>query len=268
MDWGMARSGNIDTTKEMAASLQMNYAYGVEFLELTNGNAKEINATIGERNLIGYHGNVVMTKWPIIKSEIVRLHPLYDLLYQEKTTGQAAGERRLGGRMALFTLIQTDIGNMNILAISIHAHSGSQRHLLKRDAELICNEIQKYNSTTTNVIMGGDIASPIPQTLVSECGFFALEKTNSQKGGGGRGLEASWRVVCPDGKAPRTARYPTRGDYILIKGSGFDVNNMTKTSTLYTYRKHYDEGKKEEMYECVSDHALLTIDIDFFDTSR
>ena len=192
MDWGMARSGNLDTTKEMAASLKMNYAYGVEFLELTNGNAKEINATKGKSNLIGYHGNAVLTKWPIIKSEIVRLHPLYDLLYQEKTAGQAMGERRLGGRMALFTLIQTNIGN--ILAISMHAHSGSKKKLLKGDAELICNEIQKYNSSTTNVILGGDVASPIPQTLVSDCGFFALEKTNSQKRGGARGLEPTWRV--------------------------------------------------------------------------
>jgi hypothetical protein len=63
---------------------------------------------------------------------------------------------------------------------------------LKDDARLICKEIQKYS--TTNVIIGGDIASPIPQTLVSECGFFPLEKTNSQKGGKGSRLTPSWRV--------------------------------------------------------------------------
>ena len=71
MDWGMARSGNIDTTKQMANQLRINYAYGVEFMELTNGNKKEINLTVGELNLVGYHGNVVMTKWPIIESQIV-----------------------------------------------------------------------------------------------------------------------------------------------------------------------------------------------------
>ena len=191
MDWGMARSGNKDTTKEMANYLKMNYAYGVEFLELTNGNEGEINATIGQSNLIGYHGNVVMTKWPIIESRIVRLHPLYDLLYGEKTSGQAKGERRLGGRMALFTLIRTETYG-DILAISMHAHSGSKNNFLKDDARLMCREIQKYS--TTNVIIGGDIASPIPQTLVSECGFFPLEATNSQKGGKGSRLTPSWKV--------------------------------------------------------------------------
>ena len=191
MDWGMARSGNIDTTKEMANHMKMNYAYGVEFMELTNGNGREINDTVGQSNLIGYHGNVVMTRWPIIESRILRLHPLYDLLFEEKTSGQAKGERRLGGRMALFTLIRTDtIGD--VLAISVHTHSGSKKQFLKDDATLICKETQKYS--TTNVIIGGDIASPIPEVLVSACGFFPLEKTNSQKGGKGSRLTPSWKV--------------------------------------------------------------------------
>ena len=93
--------------------------------------------------------------------------------------------------MALFTLVRTDTYG-DILAVSVHAHSGSKQRFLKDDARLICKEIQKYS--TTNVIIGGDIASPIPQTLVSKCGFFPLEKTNSQKRGKGSGSTPSWRV--------------------------------------------------------------------------
>ena len=103
----------------------------------------------------------------------------------------AKGERRLGGRMALFTLIRTsDAGD--ILVISMHAHSGSKQHLLKKDAKLVCDEIEKYS--TRNIIIGGVIASPIPQNLVSDCGFFVLEKTNSQTNGKGSRLTPSWRV--------------------------------------------------------------------------
>jgi Metal-dependent hydrolase len=175
MDWGMARSQNIHTTEIMASSLKMNYAYGVEFLELTNGNQAEQNATRNEENLIGYHGNVVLSKWPIIKSSIIRLHPLHDLLYKEKNSGQAKGERRLGGRMALFTVTSTGIGD--ILVISMHAHSGSKGHLLKQDAITVCNSIEDWN--VSNVLIGGDIANPIPQYLASTCGFYDLNKTNS-----------------------------------------------------------------------------------------
>eukprot|EP00979_Chaetoceros_neogracilis_P007546 scaffold1595_cov276-Chaetoceros_neogracile.AAC.3 len=189
MDWGMARSGNIDTTKQMSQHLKMNYAYGVEFLELTNGNEREINATFGKHNHIGYHGNAVLSKWPILESKIVRLHSLFDLLYEEKTSGQAKGERRLGGRMALFTSIETFVGK--ILIISMHTHSGSSRNLLRGDAALVCDEIQRWN--ITNVIIGGDIATPIPKWLVSDCDFFALGKTNSRQEHG-KGLTPTWKV--------------------------------------------------------------------------
>lgn len=129
LDWGMARSGNVHTVRLMADALGMNYAYGVEFMELTNGNAKEINATVGITNVAGYHGNAVLSKWSISDVKIIRLHPLYDLLYEPKTKGMAAGERRLGGRMALFA--STHISNVEILLVSVHSHAGSKTICLK-----------------------------------------------------------------------------------------------------------------------------------------
>ncbi|MEK7792908.1 MAG: hypothetical protein AAB353_00185, partial [Candidatus Hydrogenedentota bacterium] len=41
MDLGMARSENVHTTRNMADALGMNYAYAVEFLELTGGDKEE-----------------------------------------------------------------------------------------------------------------------------------------------------------------------------------------------------------------------------------
>ena len=164
MDWGMARSSNNHTIRSMANSLRMIYAYGVEFLELTNGNAGEINATKGMKNAAGYHGNAVLSKWRISDVSIVRLHPLYDLLYEEKKEGMARGERRLGGRMALFAT--THIGNDTILLVSVHGHAGSKGHLFQEDAMMVCNEIQRRNAT--NVLLGGDTGPPFINPLVSD----------------------------------------------------------------------------------------------------
>jgi hypothetical protein len=116
----------------------MNYAYGVEFLELTNGNAKEINATKGIRNAVGYHGNAVLSKWRITDASIIRLHPLYGELYKEKTNGMAAGERRLGGRMALFAT--THLGDNSILLISVHSHTGSKKNTCSKWMPSQCNK--------------------------------------------------------------------------------------------------------------------------------
>ena len=67
--------------------------------------------------------------------------------------------------------------------------------------------------------------------------------------------------VCPDGNKPRTARYPTRGDYILAKGSVFEPDpDLMTTDTIYPYRKLETSDSKSK-YECVSDHAILTWDV-------
>ena len=41
--------------QEMASALKMNYAYAVEFLELTKGNSSERDICIDEENEWGYH---------------------------------------------------------------------------------------------------------------------------------------------------------------------------------------------------------------------
>eukprot|EP01068_Selenidium_serpulae_P016085 Selendium_serpulae@DN6265_c0_g1_i3.p1 len=65
MDWGMARTGNVHTTELLAERLSMNFAYGVEFLELTNGNVGEQRKTAGQRNAVGFHGNAVLSRFRI-----------------------------------------------------------------------------------------------------------------------------------------------------------------------------------------------------------
>ena len=73
----------------------------------------------------------------------------------------------------------------------------------------------------------------------------------------------SFWPVCPNGDPPRTKKYPTRGDFILMKGSGFNIDsNATKKNTFYTYRKHEWNNGTKPRYECVSDHALLTLDVE------
>ena len=77
-------------------------------------------------------------------------------------------------------------------------------------------------------------------------------------------LLAAIASVCPGGKAPRAVR-AMRGDWMLARGSGFDINS-TKTSTIFTYRLHKEEdqnGVEKTAYECISDHALITLDVDF-----
>ena len=200
MDWGMARSGNVHTTPLMADQLEMNYAYGVEFMELTNGNAGEINATVGLINDVGYHGNVVLSKWPIVETKVIRLHPLYDHLFKEKSTGQDRGERRLGGRMVLFTLTRMR-DDLDLLVISAHGHGGAKRPRLIEDAHHICHEMNQFSSAKI-VLLGGDLPGVLVRTLASECETLPLRETNEHNGPRGR-PKPTCRVDCSNGGPPR-----------------------------------------------------------------
>ena len=64
-----------------------------------------------------------------------------------------------------------------------------------------------------------------------------------------------------------------RGDLILARGPMFNVNsNSTMTNTIYAYRKKQlqqtnagaavKQGQDAELYECISDHAIITFDVE------
>jgi hypothetical protein len=247
MDWGMARSGNIHTTVHLADRLEMNYAYGVEFVELTNGNAEEINATVGLSNDVGYHGNVVLSKWPFRDSKIIRLHPLYEHLYKHKTKGQDQGERRLGGRMALFAVTTLPDGR-DVLVVSVHSHGDAKKQLLQQDAKHICNEINEFRNTSF-VLLGGDMSGVLVRDLARICGTLSMKKTNEHSPKGRP------KPTCPDYRAPR-ARFE-RGDWLVARGgSSFAVRNET-VKTTHPFIKTSD-GK----YECISDHSMIEFTAD------
>ena len=107
MDIGMARSGNVHTTRRLALQLGMNYAYGVEFLELTRGTKEEQLATEGKRDALSLHGNAILSKCIIGDAFILRdyLPRTYFSAKAERGINANGYEVRLGGRMGLFARI-------------------------------------------------------------------------------------------------------------------------------------------------------------------
>jgi len=103
MDIGMARSGNIHTTRKLAYQLGLNYAWAMEFVELTRGNRYEQNQTNGLIDAVGVHGNASLSTCEIYDPKVFR-DELKDIYFSEQANWMNADgfEKRLGGRMALF----------------------------------------------------------------------------------------------------------------------------------------------------------------------
>lgn len=131
MDIGMARSGNVHTTRKLAFELGMNYAWGLEFVELTNGNQEEQDATVGKKNALGLHGNAILSKCKMYDPIIVRdaLSPKY--FTNKKFKQNAMGtEKRLGGRMAMFVRTETqDVAGRHLIVGSVHKTSPTDHRM-------------------------------------------------------------------------------------------------------------------------------------------
>ena len=142
MDIGMARSDQQHTTRLMAHHLGMNYAWGLEFVELTLGDQDERkNMGHSEVNFHGLHGNAILSKFPIHNATIFRNK--VGSYFSDKPNNVNAGglERRLGGRMILLGHIM--VNGRSIVIGSTHKLGGFRE------------DIKDYIGTA-NAIIAGD----------------------------------------------------------------------------------------------------------------
>ena len=137
-DWGMKRTEYRDITRELASALHMNYAYGVEFVEVDpvfdldteqlhlddpqQDQRLQQDLQIDRQRYRGLHGTAILSRYPIESARILRLPVCYDWYGKEYKAiskleqgkrwsahklfrERVDRELRQGGRMALIAKI-------------------------------------------------------------------------------------------------------------------------------------------------------------------
>lgn len=99
LDDGCVRSGCQDVSANLAKALGMNYAFGLEFIELANPDDPK-----------GFHGNAIFSRYPIKWAEVLRL--------PEENNWYFDRQRRIGGRLAILALL--DVGGREVGAVCVH----------------------------------------------------------------------------------------------------------------------------------------------------
>lgn len=99
LDDGTLRSGNINTSEQIAQLLDSSYAYGLEFIELVDSKDEK-----------GYEGNTIFSRWPIVYSESLHQPEAYNWYYDR--------QHRIGARVAVFAEI--DIKGQHVGAVCVH----------------------------------------------------------------------------------------------------------------------------------------------------
>lgn len=170
VDNGMDRTGQRHTSAEIAASLGMAHAFGVEFLELEAGNEVELQFCTDGFNRHGFHGNALLAATALQCPALVRLP---DQLFWFNTEVSA----RIGSRCAVVATVMTEAGPIS--AVSVHlesrgdaAHRHTQMRMLLDTVDQLVGDMP--------VILGGDL-----NTGLADGGDFEKETLFAEAAGRG-----------------------------------------------------------------------------------
>jgi endonuclease/exonuclease/phosphatase family metal-dependent hydrolase len=152
LDAGMARSGNHDVPRRLAAALGMSGAFAVEFVELSLGDAADVEFAQGfglSENTRGLHGNAVLVRGSEMRDACaLRLDDGGDWFTLDR------GQPRVGGRVAVAGLL--DIGDVDVVVVSFHLESSSTADERGVQMGLLLRQVDERFGAATPCILGGD----------------------------------------------------------------------------------------------------------------
>ena len=154
MDSGMARTGQRNTTAEMARALGMYYAYAVEFYEMGLGGPTEQPFCVDNFNTAGWHGNGILSAVPFQRVALIRLDDA-GLWFASDAGGAGDPEQpRIGGRMAVAAELATEAGP--ICVVSTHLESSADAAYRHAQFETLLAGIDGF-APDMPVLIGGDL---------------------------------------------------------------------------------------------------------------
>ena len=147
MDLGMARSGQHHTTRWLADALGLGYVFGVEFVELGLGDARERTWHAGGENREGLHGGAILAGRELDRPVLIRID-----------AGGAwfdgrRDEPRIGGRIAVAG--KMEVAGVSVAFVSTHLESHSDPDDRAIQATALLDAVDTYHGDGP-VILGGD----------------------------------------------------------------------------------------------------------------
>lgn len=188
VDLGMKRTEYRDVARDLAAALHMNYAYGVEFVEVDpvfDLGIEHVHLQDAQQDLRlqddlrvdpqryhGLHGTAILSRYPILNARIFRLPVCYDWYGQEAKQAakleqgkrwaahklfneRIAREVRQGGRMALIAeLAIPDLPTGEVTIVAAHLENKCTPACRRKQMSALLVGLKQDRNP---VIMAGDL---------------------------------------------------------------------------------------------------------------
>src|SRR5215510_4985351 len=142
-DLNARRTHHINVAKEIAQKLRMNYAFGREFQELTQGS----------RTSPAYHGQVTLSRWPLSNCRIIRFEQQTNFWQPHWFLPEIPPfQERIGGRLAL--VAEAKVGESTIVTYNLHLESRGDDRLRCSQLGEVLTDVQRYQPNTAAVVAG------------------------------------------------------------------------------------------------------------------
>src|SRR6202795_1409269 len=154
-DLNARRTQHLNVAREIAQKLAMNYVFGREFQELTQGS----------KNSPAYHGQATLSRWPLSNSRIIRFQKQSHFWRPHWFLPEIAPfQERLGGRMALVSAV--NIAGKTIVVYNLHLESRGDDNLRCSQLDEALDDARRYNSNTP-ILLTGDFNLDVSQAAAA-----------------------------------------------------------------------------------------------------
>jgi endonuclease/exonuclease/phosphatase family metal-dependent hydrolase len=150
-DLNARRTHHLNVAREIAQKLTMNYVFGREFQELTQGS----------KTSPAYHGQATLSRWPLSNSRIIRFQKQSHFWHPQWFLPEIPPfQERLGGRLALVS--DANIACKTIATYNIHLESRGNDQLRFAQLDEVLED-SKRHSLNTAVLLTGDFNMDVSQ---------------------------------------------------------------------------------------------------------
>jgi endonuclease/exonuclease/phosphatase family metal-dependent hydrolase len=163
VDINARRTHRLNVAQEIARKLRLNYVFGREFVELTQGS----NASPA------YHGQATLSRWTISNPRIIRFREQSNFWQPHWYIPKLEPfQERLGGRIALVSEI--NISGASIVSYNLHLESRANDGLRLAQLDEVLKDARAYDLARLTVIAGDlnlNASKASPAEAIARAGF-------------------------------------------------------------------------------------------------
>ena len=151
-DLNAKRTHHVNVAREIAKQLRMNYVFGCEFQELSQGS----------RSSPAYHGQATLSPWPLANPRILRFRR-QSSFWQPRwfIPDIEPFQERIGGRMALIT--ELNLGGRHLVVYNLHLESRGDDGMRCSQLDECLSDSKRYEPRLP-IILGGDLNLDVSRT--------------------------------------------------------------------------------------------------------